>query len=112
MGETRSDYEQGFVDALRAYAYTSSQPWAESGVHYVGTTGRTLAEAIEQVRETHTFAPPFPDDRHRARLDTLAELRTLTDAEIELTSEALQELHDEVSRATAPVESIANRKED
>jgi hypothetical protein len=56
----RSDYEQGFVDGVRAYAYTSSEPWAENGVQYVGTTGRTLAEAIEHVRETSTFTPPTP----------------------------------------------------
>jgi hypothetical protein len=54
-------YDAGFVDALRAYAYSSSQPWAENGVKYVGSTGRTLAEAIEKRRETHTYSPPRED---------------------------------------------------
>ena len=36
-----SEYERGYIDALHAYAH-----WKD-GVQYVGSTGRTLANAIE-----------------------------------------------------------------
>ncbi len=53
-----ADYRAGFEAALRAYAYSSSEPWAENGVQYVGTTGCTLAEAIAQIEDTYNYAPP------------------------------------------------------
>lgn len=52
-----ADYERGFLDGIAAYAYTSSEQWAENGVQYVGTTATTLRQAKEQVRETWNFAP-------------------------------------------------------
>jgi hypothetical protein len=36
-----SDYQQGYIAGLRAFA------WMRDGVLYVGTTGTTLAKAIE-----------------------------------------------------------------
>jgi len=51
------EYRRGFCDGTREYAYTSSEPWAESGVQYVGTTGTTLRRALERVEETHNYSP-------------------------------------------------------
>lgn len=51
-------YREGFTDGLTAYSYTSSEPWAESGVRYVGTTGIKLAEAIEDAEGDHAYSPP------------------------------------------------------
>ena len=48
----------GFTDGLGAYAYSSSERWAESGVQYVGTSGTTLAAARAQVEETYNYYPP------------------------------------------------------
>lgn len=50
-------YRDGFVDGVTAYAYSSSEPWAQNGVQYVGTTGRTLRQAVEGVEETYNFMP-------------------------------------------------------
>lgn len=44
-------YEAGAEYALRLYAYSSSQAWAENGVQYVGSTGRTLQSALADMRE-------------------------------------------------------------
>lgn len=38
-------YVRGLEDGIRAYA------WMKDGVYYVGTTGRTLADAIEAARD-------------------------------------------------------------
>lgn len=39
------DYERGWLEGMAAYAYNSSEPWAENGVLYVGTMGKTRREA-------------------------------------------------------------------
>jgi hypothetical protein len=44
-------YEAGAEYALGLYAYSSSAAWAENGVQYVGSTGRTLAQARLDMRE-------------------------------------------------------------
>lgn len=46
-------YERGYVDALQDYAYSSSEPWAENGVQYVGTTGKKLRDAIDEFLKTN-----------------------------------------------------------
>jgi len=46
-------YVRGLEDGIRAYA------WMKDGVSYVGTTGRTLAEALENAR-TGVY-PPQPN---------------------------------------------------
>ena len=38
-------YVRGLEDGIRAYA------WMKDGVTYVGTTGRTLGEALEAARD-------------------------------------------------------------
>jgi hypothetical protein len=43
------EYTRGLLDGVRRFAYTSSQAWAEPGVHYVGTTGKTLREAEDEI---------------------------------------------------------------
>lgn len=43
------EYTEGFIDGLTAYA------WWKDGVQYFGTTGKTLNEAIEQVKETWNY---------------------------------------------------------
>lgn len=51
-------YKKGFIDALTAYAH-----WKD-GVEYVGTSGKTLKEAIEKVEETFSYClidDPLPD---------------------------------------------------
>jgi hypothetical protein len=45
------DYDRGFRDGLAAYA------WWKDGVQYVGTTGTTLVEALEKVKETWNYEP-------------------------------------------------------
>ncbi len=45
-------YDDGFIDGLAAYAW-----WAD-GVQYVGTSGRTLKEAIEKRRTGNSYNPP------------------------------------------------------
>jgi hypothetical protein len=40
--QRRASYDQGFIDGVRCFA------WWKDGVEYVGTTGMTLKEAIEQ----------------------------------------------------------------
>jgi hypothetical protein len=44
-----SEYDRGFMDALRCFAH-----W-KCGVVYVGTTGRTLADAIEKRKSLHGY---------------------------------------------------------
>lgn len=36
---TLNEFEKGWLECLGTFAYTTSEPWAESGVQYVGTTG-------------------------------------------------------------------------
>jgi hypothetical protein len=36
-----SDYAEGYIAGLKAYA------WMKDGTYYVGTTGTTLAQAVE-----------------------------------------------------------------
>lgn len=43
-------YLAGATFALGLYAYSSSQAWAVNGVQYVGTTGTTLARALEDMK--------------------------------------------------------------
>jgi len=45
------EYKQGFIDGLSCYA------WWKDGVQYVGTTGKTLKEAIEEVEKSWNFIP-------------------------------------------------------
>ena len=44
-------YKQGFIDGITAYAYQNN------GTSYVGTTGRTLENAILEVEQTWNYAP-------------------------------------------------------
>ncbi len=48
-------YRAGFADGVAAYAHM------KSGVSYVGTTGRTLKEAIANVEQTWNYRPPEAD---------------------------------------------------
>lgn len=43
-------YKRGFIDGIRAYAHH------KDGVQYVGTTGRTLKDAVANVETTWNFA--------------------------------------------------------
>ncbi len=52
-------YMEGLCDGIRAYAYSSSEPWAENGVQYVGTTGKTLAAALDDAMNGRY--PPQPN---------------------------------------------------
>lgn len=45
-------YRKGFLDGITAYA------WWKDGRQEVGTTGRTLATAIEKVEGTWNYDPP------------------------------------------------------
>lgn len=47
-GYTRA-YKQGFIDGLTAYAHN------KDGTQHVGTTGKTLKDAIDQVEQTWNF---------------------------------------------------------
>lgn len=42
--ETKEWYKKGLIDGIRKYA------WLRDGVQYVGTTGKTLKEAIEEIQ--------------------------------------------------------------
>lgn len=44
-------YDRGFADGLAAYA------WWKDGVQYVGTTGRTLADALALMTDTWNYTP-------------------------------------------------------
>lgn len=48
----KSDYRKGFEDGVRCFA------WCKDGVEMVGTTGKTLAMALEQLEELYGFNPP------------------------------------------------------
>lgn len=43
------DHTLGIIEGIAMYAYTSSEAWAATGVHYVGTTGKSLREAKAEV---------------------------------------------------------------
>lgn len=45
------EYMEGFIDGMTCFA------WWKDGVQYVGTTGKILKEAIEQVKETWNYTP-------------------------------------------------------
>ncbi len=45
------EYKQGFIDGLTCYA------WWKDGVQYVGTTGKTLKEAIAEIEKSWNFNP-------------------------------------------------------
>lgn len=45
-------YKQGFIYGITAYA------WHKNGQQFVGTTGKTLKEAVERVEKTWNYAPP------------------------------------------------------
>jgi len=45
-------YRKGFEDGVRCFA------WWKDGVAYVGTTGKTLEMALEQLEELYGFNPP------------------------------------------------------
>ena len=46
------DYRKGFEDGVRCFA------WWKDGVEMVGTTGKTLTMALEQLEELYGFNPP------------------------------------------------------
>lgn len=48
-------YDKRFIDGLRAYAH-----W-QYGEEYVGTTGRTLKDAINKFKLTWNYKPPEED---------------------------------------------------
>jgi len=45
-------YTKGFIDGIKAFAYM------KNGAYYVGTNGKTLEEAIEDVRKTWDYYSP------------------------------------------------------
>ncbi|MCP4651103.1 MAG: hypothetical protein GY853_13640 [PVC group bacterium] len=45
-------YQRGFSDGLRTYAHM------KDGVSYVGTTGRTLGQAITEIKKSWNYSPP------------------------------------------------------
>ncbi|PYO40127.1 MAG: hypothetical protein DMD33_18760 [Gemmatimonadetes bacterium] len=42
-----SEYETGYIDGLKAYS------WMRDGATYVGTTGRTLGDAVDRFLTEH-----------------------------------------------------------
>ncbi len=56
MDEYFRGYIDGYIDGLSAYA------WWKDGVQYVGTTGRTLPEAISKAPITFNDSPNPIDD--------------------------------------------------
>lgn len=55
--EFKRAYDRGFIDGMTAYAYM------RDGVIYVGTTGRSLERAVEQMEYTYNYNPtPEPTD--------------------------------------------------
>lgn len=48
----QSEYKAGYLDGIIAYAHT------KDGRQYVGTTGRTLSDAIANVEETWNYHEP------------------------------------------------------
>lgn len=68
------DYRKGFEDGLRCFA------WWKDGVQHVGTTGKTLAMALEQMDELYGFNPPAPTvhDSDEIR-NTTNELQSIVD---------------------------------
>jgi hypothetical protein len=48
--ETINAYYDGICDGVYAYAYM------KDGVYYVGTTGRTLKQALQEVNAERNFA--------------------------------------------------------
>jgi hypothetical protein len=44
-------YDQGYIDGLTAYAHM------KDGTTYVGTTGRTLKDAVANRKETYNYVP-------------------------------------------------------
>lgn len=55
MNREQAEYKRGFMDGLEAYAHM------KDGVSYVGTTGRALKQAQEQVEKTWNYNPPKED---------------------------------------------------
>lgn len=47
------EYHRGFKDGIRCFA------WWKDGVQMVGTTGMTLATALEQLEELYGYNPPL-----------------------------------------------------
>jgi hypothetical protein len=47
-----SAYEQGFIDGITAYAHSKDSQ------QEVGTTGKLLKKAIEEVKNTWNYSPP------------------------------------------------------
>lgn len=44
-------YKRGFLNGIEAYA------WMKDGVYYVGSTGKTLREAQDEVEQTYNYNP-------------------------------------------------------
>lgn len=51
-------YKEGCIAGVNAYAYSTSEAWAENGVQYVGRSGTTRANAVAQVEQLHNYSPP------------------------------------------------------
>jgi hypothetical protein len=47
-------YDKGYMDGLRAYAH-----WKD-GVEYVGTSGKSLEQAIVDRADSFNYNPSFP----------------------------------------------------
>ena len=47
VGNPLTDYERGVIVGLQMYA------WMKDGVTYVGTTGRTLGDAVDRFLTEH-----------------------------------------------------------
>lgn len=83
-------YYDGVADGLRCFA------WHRDGTQYVGTTGTTLAEALEDVNTVRVAADQRMKDSLKEREATLAnERKALRDARVRVrvTTEGVDDEH-------------------
>lgn len=57
---TGDDYTRGLLDGVERFAYSSSEPWAENGVRYVGISGKTLFDAQKEILRERDYQLPEP----------------------------------------------------
>jgi hypothetical protein len=50
--EPFSEYERGLIDGIRRFS------WMKEGTTYVGTTGRTLGDAVDRAITEHRAGEP------------------------------------------------------
>lgn len=64
---TPGPYKRGYITGLKTYAH-----WKD-GVQFVGTTGRRLADAIEDAEQSFMYDPGV-DKAHEALLEALEDM--------------------------------------